>query len=130
MKSSLFILFLVCFVSCNGQRMEKVNISFKGKKDFSNAEYFLIFEKYFDDTISINYLKREKCRFYAKTDKRVEAVQTICKIDSIIENQDIILSINRKHYFFTPIKNYRYYYITKHNSTIHITYSNIEREYY
>ena len=134
MKYISYILFL-SYINLNAQTIKYTKIPMSkwtnkgGLHDKNVNNRYLIFEKYFDDSIKVIVEKKIIANKLIKTNKRIEASNEFITFETK-GSQKIYIYINKKCYFFNLKKRYKYYYFNHFEDKIGIQYSNYQREYY
>jgi len=131
MKKTNKILLLVSLLSfgCQNYIPMTIDRDFENKIHKENDKLLLYFEQLFQDSIKINYNKKEIFKKFLVTNKRLSVSPDVCVIDTIYKDKYIHIILNNKNYYFKPKSEYRYYYFNKLDNNFGVVYSNVKREY-
>ena len=134
MKYFKYILLFTC-INVNAQINQCYRIPMSkwvnkgGLHDKKVQTKYLIFEKYFNDSIKVVQNEKTIASKFIKTDRNIEASTEFITIESKT-SQKLYIYLKGKCYFFYLKKRYKYYYFNQFENNIGIQYSNYQREYY
>ena len=133
-KRILLVSFLLCntFVFCQSSDCRRIPMAKWTSKvypfDLDTQSKVMVFEMYFNDSVSVFAEGQTIAREFIKTERTLGAAKTV--IETSIYGKKMTIFIGKDCYTFHFKKGFKYYYFTRHSKGVGIQYSNYQREYY